>query len=235
MRKWLTALLAGAALTTGLIAIQPATAAAPTQTTVTQTAATKQTILVTGDGAGRITSVKIDGQQVPLQQASYAIYNFYRFAGTYICQNDNIGGGYYWPTIGVGNYFEYGASPIVLANDNGETAAHCTSYPFHQRINYGLFSAPPSGGCYFWSGTSILQNGYRYWAEDDNINAQLNSQCDVYGAQFRANLLSRVTGQMMGLNTYSVSTETGCVMNYYWAYSYDYAASCDTNRLNGIY
>lgn len=234
MRKTLNLLIAGAILAGSQIALQEATAAPTTDTHSAQIGSVHTTEMVYGIN-GQLTSEKIDGVLVPARaQAHSTNYNGYQFATPYICQDDNIGAGYYYPTIGAGNYFEYGDSNVVLASDRGETYADCLYYSDTQTIHYYLYNDPngPSN-CYSITGSYAQQATYKQRTYTI-LSINTTPVCNDGTAQLRANNVSRGTGQALGLADYNDSAERGCVQNNYMRYYYDFASSCDTGRLHWV-
>lgn len=237
--RFIAAVAALALATTGAAAlIGPAKAVAPISVT---SKAGRLPLIHTatqeGDAAGNVKAY-IDGKMVPTGAASSLAsfpFNGFKFGGTYVCQDDNIGGGVYYPTVQAGNFLEAGQSPIVLANDNGETTKDCVNYTDEQTMHYSLYNTSGTNACWKTTGAWTIQNGWNIWF---HMDAMINVNPLFCGntAQHRANTVSRVTGAALGLVNYGpTGNGDNCIMNSWYIDVYSYAGTCETGRLGWLY
>ena len=229
-------LLAGIWALIGVVG--PAEAMAPvsiTSQSIPRTDTGSVQILDAGNGR---TTTKINGQLIPASTNKAAAsfpFNGFRFEAPFVCQDDNIGGGYYYPTIGAGNYLEYNASPVTLANDQGETYPNCSVYPQNRTLHYYLYNDPNFAGCWKLDGAWDTDGPWSYWVV---VSLSINvypSYCSV-GAQSRANAVSTGTAAALGLLVYGPTNNgDNCIQNKWYQDVYSMAGDCETNRLDWMY
>lgn len=240
MRQRITAVLAalGLAIPFGLYAVPAQAAPAPAEAVVALLPLVHSTVSE-GDNAGNVKTYT-DSQLVPTGVASTMAsfpFNGWKFRGLWICQDDNIGGGAYYPTITAGNQYELGASPVTFANDQNETTRDCVRYTDAQTVHYSLYNGGVAAGnsCWKTSGTWVTENTWKLWT---HVDAQINTYPEFCGnnAQRRANSVSRVTGAVLGLIAYGpTGNDDNCIMNSWYQNVYYYAGACEQGRVGWLY
>lgn len=219
-------------------AVGPAEAVAPVSVTSKPVALLPlvHTATSEGDLVGNVKTV-VDGKLVPTGVASALAsfpFNGFKYNQTYICQDDHIGGGVYYPTIAAGNAAEAGESPIVLANDNNETLPDCQNYTDAQTLEYHLYNTAVQS-CWKVTGTWSTINTWHIWTHSE---AAINVYPSFCGdtAQHRASSVSRVTGAVLGLIAYGpTGNGDNCIMNAWYVDVYYYMGTCETGRAGWLY
>lgn len=177
-----------------------------------------------------VTTTTVDGKVTKVVPASVLIddpYNDYVFAKINICNDNNIGTT--WPIQTAQGYFESGNSTVLFSY--APPGSGTCGFPDSQTVHYSVYNQVDNS-CFQLTGGFYTRasDGLRVWT--GNIQAQMNNYYFACKdtAQIRANTISRLIGNSVGLASYNDPDE-GCVMNRTFSRTYWYAGTCERNRL----